>query len=272
MTACIEPKAALPDYYKLLEQAVSEPGEVSAANRYFRQYSLTNRWLASTQLRNAGLPLAPINTFKGWLTVKRSVQKGQKAAVALIMPVPVKAKRKDSEGAESDDKEILFTKFMLRNYWFHLGQTEGEVFEPVASEQSDWQLSAAMEFLGITEDAFAFKSVSDTRLGTAVGKSIAISPLDMHPELGRIRQMAHVVLGHTADEPAKSVPTCTELRTVEAETTAYLVAATFGLSGMAECRAAIQHNLEGGSKIRIPDKCANRAFSAADKIINAGYC
>lgn len=277
MTAIAEPtryeaKApAIPDFYDLLEQAVNEPGELSAAHKYFRQYSLTNRWLASTQLRKAGLPLTPINTFKGWLNANRPVQKGQKASVALIMPVPVKGKKKDDASGEED--KVLFTKFMLRSYWFHMGQTDGEEFTLEQKETADWNLKAAMDFLEITETAFEFTSVTDTRRqGTAVQREISISPLQTNHELARLREMARIMLGHTAVTPAKNVPMETDVRDIEAETVAYLVAATLGLPGLEESRALIQRNLDGGSKTRIPDKSAHRSFSAADKLINAGYC
>lgn len=263
---------ATPDWYELLEQAVKEPGQLAAAHKYFHQYSLANRWLASTQLRAMGLPLTPINTFKGWLGVNRPVQKGQKASIALIMPVPVKAKKKDVDSGE-EKNEVVYTKFMLRNYWFHMGQTEGEDFKSEPKDGAAWSLSAALDFLEIKEVPFEFSSINDThRLGTATSNEISVSPLATHPELARLREMARILLGHTAATPAKSVPTELELREIEAETTAYLVAATLSLPGLEEARQRIQDNMDDRMKLRIPDKCAHRAFSAADKLINAGYC
>lgn len=260
-----------PDWYDLLEEAVKEPGQLAAAHKYFHTYSLANRWLASTQLRAAGLPLMPINTFKGWLGVNRAVMKGQKASIALIMPVPVRAKKKGEDAEE--ERDVLFTKFMLRNYWFHLEQTEGDEFvAPEVEEKKDsWLLSSAMDVFEIKERPFTFDSVTDTRLGFAEGKEIAVSPLETHQTFGRLREMARIVLGHTSDSPSKSVPQDQTLRDIEAETTAYLCAATLGVPGLEESRARLQANLAGGSKMRIPDKCAHRAFSAADKLINAGY-
>lgn len=263
-------EAASPNWYALLEAALLEPGELSNAFKHFRQYSLTNRWLASTQLRAAGLPLMPINTFKGWLNVNRAVQKGQKASIALIMPVPVKASKMDEEGVEQ--KKVVFTKFMLRNYWFHMGQTEGEEYvpEPVAADA--WSLSSAMGEFSIIEGKFEFSSVSDLRQGYAIGNTVAVSPLATHPDFALLREMARVVLGHTADEPAKSVPADQGVRDLEAEATAYLCAATLSWEGLAESRALLQANLAATGMSRIPDRSVHRAFSAADKLINAGYC
>lgn len=263
-------EAASPNWYKLLESALHEPGELSNAFKHFRQYSLTNRWLASTQLRAAGLPLMPINTFKGWLSVNRAVQKGQKASIALIMPVPVKASKMDENGEEQ--KKVVFTKFMLRNYWFHMGQTEGEEYVPEPVSANDWSLDSAKGEFSIVETPFQFLSVSDLRQGYAMGNTIAVSPLAKNQEFARLREMARVILGHTADEPAKGVPADQGVRDLEAEAAAYLCAATLGMEGLDESRAMLQANLAATGMDRIPDRSVHRAFSAADKLINAGYC
>lgn len=266
-----EVKADSPDWYDLLEQAVNEPGRLAEAHKFFHQYSLANRWLASVQLHAQGLPLQPINTFKGWLGLERPVQKGQKASIALIMPVPVKSKKKDDEG--DDERKIVFTKFMLRRYWFALSQTDGAEFKAEDVQRGEWKLSAALEFLEVPEVSFEFSSIGDTeRMGWAGAKSIAVSPLAPHQELARLRELSRVMLGHTAAEPAKAVPDTPEMRDVEAEAAAYLCAATLGFSGLDESRARLQGYLAGGTRMRIPDRLAHRAFSAADKILNAGYC
>lgn len=285
------------DWYDLLEQALREPGELAAAHRFFHKYSLANRWLASTQLRKLGLPLLPINTFgmkdketglpkTGWLACKRYVKAGEKASISLIMPMPV-TKKKASDTAATGKKKTskavatgaaapapaegndTFVMFRPRRAWFHLGQTDGEEYI-VEEKTRDWTAGAALEMLEIAEQSFAFNSVSDTRLGYADGRAIAISPLEMHPTYGRVREMARVVLGHTELTLAKNVPVDAVMQDVEAETTAYLVAATLGFSGMETSQAKLQEHLAGAS--RIPEKSAQRAFSAADKILNAGYC
>jgi hypothetical protein len=266
------PRVDTPDWYELLVDAVHEPGQLAAAHQFFHNYSLANRWLASSQLRAAGLPLLPINTFKGWLSAERPVQKGQKASIALIMPVPIRAKKGEDDEDEKGKGKVKFTKFMLRNYWFHLNQTDGKEYNPDESNRGDWNLTAALDFLEIKESPFEFASVSDMRLGWAQGKEIAVSPLEVHQTYGRLREMARVLLGHTAEEPAKSVPQEQSMRDIEADTAAYLCAASLCISGLEEARLRLQVNLAEGSKLRIPDKCAHRAFSAADKLINAGYC
>jgi len=264
-------KPATPDWFDLLHEAVLEPGRLAQASRYFRQYSLANRCLAASQLAHQGVPLQPINTFKGWLAVNRSVQKGQKA-LALIMPVPVRATKKESETTtgDGDKAEILFHRFILRNLWFHLGQTEGEEYTPELSETPDWSLSDALEFLDIKEREFIHSGFDDFRESSVEGRSIAVSKLAQHPQLARIRAAAKVLLGHTALTPAKSVPNDPVLRDIEAEAVAFLVGATLELDGLEDSRARMQTYLDKGTKVRVPEKCAHRAFGVADKLINAG--
>lgn len=265
-------RAESPDWYELLDQAVQEPGQLAEAHKFFHQYSLANRWLASTQLRSMGLPLMPINTFKQWLALERPVMKGQKAAISLIMPVPVKGKKKGEDG-EEESGTVRFTRFMLRRYWFALNQTEGADFAPEDVTRGIWEFTSALEFFSVQEVKFEFDGVNDTkRMGWATKSALAVSPLEAHQAFARIRELARIVMGHLADEPSKAVPLDPELREVEVEATAYLVAATLGFSGLEESRARLQANLAGGVRMRIPDKNAHRAFSAADKIINAGYC
>jgi hypothetical protein len=262
-------RAEAPDWHNLLVEAVQDPGQLAAAHKYFHKYSLANQWMASSQLRSLGLPLMPINTFKGWLNAKRPVQAGQKVSIALIAPVPIREKKEEGSGEKG---EVKFTLFKLRYSWFHMGQTAGEEYNVDDAQRGDWNLAAAFDFFEIKERPFEFTSVTDTRLGWAKGKEISVSPLEVHQSYGRLREMARIVLGHTEVTPGKAVPMEQELRDIEADTTAYLCAATLGITGLDEARARLQMCLDASAKLRIPDKCANRAFGAADKLLNAGYC
>lgn len=262
-------EAQAPDWYLLLESAVHEPGELQSAYKHFRKYSLANRWLASTQLRAAGLPLLPINTFKGWLGVNRPVQAGQKAAIELIMPVPIRTKKKDADG---EDKDVSFTKFMLRRHWFHLNQTAGEDFTPEEVSVSEWNIASAMDFLKMQEVPFAYDHVSDTRPSYSEGRQLSVSGLAQHQQFQRLREMARIQLGHNDETPGKNVPADVHLREVEADAAAYLCAATLGIEGLELARHTLQQNLAEVAMRRIPAQCAKRAFSVADQLINAGYC
>jgi len=262
--------ASTPDWYDLLFEAVLEPGRLAQANKHFRQYSLANRCLAANQLFAQGVPLQPINTFKGWKAVNRVVQKGQKA-LALIMPVPVKAKKKKEDGTEED--EIKFTRFMLRNFWFYLGQTEGEDYNPERSEEQSWSVFSALNFLGIKDLGFRYADVSDARESYATESGIAVSAIAQHQALAWVRAAAKVLLGHCSSDPKiiSAVPSDPFLREIEAEAVAFLVGATLELDGLEDSRARMQRYLHEAAKSRVPEKCVNRAFGAADKLINTGY-
>lgn len=260
-----------PSWYDVLAEAVREPGFVSQAYKFYDRYSMSNRVLAAAQLKWLKLPLQPINTFNGWKKLNRRVNEGEKAAIYLNQPAPSKKVVTDELGNESE--VVTFTRFFLARKWFVLAQTSGEDFikQEVAKNDKEWTLANAMASLDITEVAFEFESISDTRPGFAQARSFGISPLENHPLFGRIRQCAHILLGHTADVPNKNVPPEPELREVEAEAVAYLVAATLGIEGLEESRGTMQRLLTEFGKEKIPDRLAHRAFGMADKLINEGY-
>lgn len=262
------------NWYKLMAQALAEPAELNEARKHFRQYSLCNRWMASMQLREAGLPLQPINTFKGWLAVNRAVVKGQKASISMNMPVPVRARKKDESGAPTDEfgKDIVFTKFMLRSYWFHLGQTEGEEYVPPALDGAEWHMPTAMKELEIVEQEFAFAHVSDARDGHSVGNTISVSPLAFDQVLARIHEMSRVMLGHTAEVLGRSVPPDLAIQQLEADAATYLCAASVGLGNLGHIAARLQESLKDTALTRIPERSLNRAFGIAHKLVDAGYC
>jgi hypothetical protein len=80
--------------------------------------------------------------------------------------------------------------------------------------------------------------------------------------------MAHVVLGHTKEGlVTDSEMTPRDIREVEAEGVAYILCNLLGLPGLAESRGYIQNWM---SDADISDKSAQRIFSAANKIMEAG--
>lgn len=261
-----------PDWFDLLEQAVNEPAELQKAHASFKHYSLANKWLASTQLRKQGRPIQPINTFKGWLSLNRAVQKGEKASIALVMPVPVKYKAKDETGEETE--QVKFTRFMLRRQWFALEQTQGETLEAGPAPSADWDVHAALAQFEVTEVPYVYRHINDTEvLVYSSGLNMAVSELCAEPPaIVRVRELSRIVMGHTGAVAVKGVPEEEAVMAVEAEAATYLVAATLDLGGLEVSRARLQEQLSCIGKDRVPEKCINRAFSTADKIINAGYC
>jgi hypothetical protein len=81
-------------------------------------------------------------------------------------------------------------------------------------------------------------------------------------------ELAHIELGHTTESPVNDADTLPRnLREVEAESVALLVLESLNLPGSDFCRGYIQSWLQG---VTIPERSAQRIFSAADKILKAG--
>lgn len=251
----------------LLKQALTEPGIVSAAYGRFHRFSIGNQILAAVQLQERSLPISPIASFNRWKDLGRSVSKGQKA-LSLWMPITVKRRATDAGDAGdagADNEERLMTLFKLAPRWFSLEQTEGEDYiEPIESPQ--WDADAAMTGLDITLEHFEF--MDGNVQGYAVKRRIAVSPLAEYPHKTRFHEMAHVVLGHTEEadcHDAASLPR--SIQEVEAEGVAFLLCSILELPGRDESRGYIQSWLDGE---QLPEKSAQRIFSASQKILDAG--
>ena len=251
-------------FAQLLAQALTEPGIVSEAYRRFHRFSIGNQILAAVQLHQRHLPLSPIASFSRWKELGRSVCKGQKA-ISLWMPITVKRKDKDEVSGESDDAGGAFTVFKLAPRWFSLDQTEGEEYtEPVESPQ--WDAEAALAVLGITLERFDL--MDGNVQGYAVKRGIAISPIAEYPHKTRFHEIAHVVLGHTQEADCHDAAlTPRTLWEVEAEGVAFLLCSLLDLPGRDESRGYIQSWLDDA---QLPEKLAQRIFSASQKILEAG--
>lgn len=240
----------------LLAEAVSRPGLLLEAYSAFHQYSIGNQLLALSQCRQRSLQPGPLSTFPGWIEKGRYVRKGERA-LTLCMPVTVK-------GAGEPGEEESFTRFVYRPRWFVLAQTEGEDLEPTAPPA--WDKDGALAALRITETPF---ELPDGNIqGYAQGRSVSVSPLAALPHKTRFHEMAHVVLGHTAEGPTHDGEhTPRSLGEAEAESVALICLETLGLEGAEFCRGYIQNWLRGDS---LPERSAQKIFHAADLIVRAG--
>jgi hypothetical protein len=247
------------NFSQLLNDAVSQPGIISKAYCAFRGYSIGNQLLAYSQCMARDIPVGPIATFKKWNELGRSVQKGQKA-IALVMPVTIS--KKDEAGEKTGE---VFSMFSLRNNWFVLSQTEGEDFAHEAVTPA-WDKAKALAALDITEERFAL--ANGNVQGYAQLRTIAVNPIAALPHKTRFHELAHVVLGHTNEGLiTDSDMTPRDVREVEAEGVAYLLCSLLNLPGLDESRGYIQSWLQGAE---VSDKSAQRIFSAANKILEAG--
>jgi len=247
------------NFSQLLKDAVNQPGIISKCYSTFHGYSLGNQLLAWSQCVSREIPLGPIATYKKWTELGRQVSKGQKA-IALVMPVTIN--KKDAAGEKTGD---VFQLFTLRNNWFVLSQTEGDEYVNEVSIPA-WDKAAALAKLDISE--VSFEHSDGNCQGYASARTIAINPVAVLPHKTRFHELAHVVLGHTTDEVmADSEKTPRDIREVEAEGVAYILCSVLDLPGLRESRGYIQNWLAGAE---VTDKSAQRIFSAANKILEAG--
>lgn len=249
-------------FLNLLNEAISKPGVINQAYRAFHRFSLGNQILATIQLLSRGLPVAPIASFNAWKEKGRMVKKGEKA-IRLSMPVTVK--RKPEGDGNTEEEGGAFRIFVMRPNWFSLDQTEGAEFAEEAKSPS-WDADLAMQSLGIEE--IHFNHLNGNMMGYAIDRRIAINPVNPLKHKTRFHELAHIVLGHTAEgEMADSADLPRSLKEVEAEGVAYILCSLLDMPGQAESRHYIQGWLESDS---VPEKSARHIFTAADKILHAG--
>jgi antirestriction protein ArdC len=247
------------NFTELLKSAVNEEGVLSKCYNTFHGYSIGNRLLAYVQCVQRDIPIGPIASFKTWKDLGRSVKKGEKA-IALVRPVTIA--KKDDAGEKTGE---AFQLFVLKNQWFVLSQTEGADYAP---EQTipQWDKASALAALDISEVKFDYPD--GNAQGYAVGRTFAVNPVAALPYKTAFHEIAHIVLGHTAEGACTdSEKTPRDIREVEAEGVAYILCSLLDLQGLKESRGYIQHWLSGAD---IADKSAQRIFSAANKILEAG--
>ena len=247
----------------LLQDAVNEPGILSQAYQQFHTYSLGNQLLAWAQCADRGLQPGPMATYPRWKALGRQVKKGEKA-ITLCMPITVKRKRAEIL-PDVDEASDVSTWFVYKARWFVLSQTEGEPLPE--AETPDWDAAQAMRSLGI--DEIPFDHVDGNCLGFARERVIAVNPVNPLPHKTRFHELAHVLLGHTAEGlQADSETTPRTLRECEAEAVALLCCAALELAGVDEARGYIQHWWGQGHEI--PEPSARRILKVADQILKAG--
>jgi hypothetical protein len=249
----------------LLERAITEPGVISAAYTAFYGYSLGNRLLAYVQCMERELTPGPIATFMGWKEKGRFVSKGAKA-LRLCMPVTVKRRGEaQADGTTTDD--ATFTRFIFKNNWFVLAQTEGA--DVTLLNEPEWQAERALSVLNVTRGAFLAQNGNVQ--GHAADRTIAISPVAALPHKTFFHELAHVMLGHTAEGAlSDDERTPRNLREVEAEAVALVCLEVLGLPGAEFSRGYIQHWNQTRSAEPIPERSAQKIFKAADQILKDG--
>lgn len=256
MTAHAEPLFA-----DLLAEAVREPGRVSDAYRAFHRYSLGNQIAAAVQCAARGIPLGPIATFPTWRDKGRSVRKGEKA-LALCMPIT--SKRTETDPTTGEETTRTWARFVWKSRWFVLSQTDGDDYTP--EPPAAWDAERALAALEITRGDFA--STDGNAQGYCYERTVCVSPLAVLPHKTLMHELAHVVLGHTAEGMmTDGERTPRSLREAEAEGVAYILTCVLDMPGREEARGYIQGWLDGDE---IPERSAQKVYTAANAILTAG--
>jgi antirestriction protein ArdC len=249
---------------ELLHSAVNTPGKLLAAYTAFHNYSFGNALLALTQCRHRNLEPGPLNTYRGWLELKRQVRKGEKG-ITLCMPMRYKKRVPKDDEQEEESEETTRSTFGFRAYWFALAQTDGEAMDTPPIPGFDVEI--AMRVLNISRTEF--DEMNGNIQGFAKGREIAVSPIAAIPHKTTFHEIAHCVLEHTTKEKlVDSEDTPINLREVEAEAVALICCETLNLVGAEYARGYIQHWLKGEKAI--PNQNAARIFTAAGTILKAG--
>src|SRR5262245_51242818 len=141
-----------------------------------------------------GIRPGPIASFNRWKELGRHVKKGEKA-IELCMPVTCKRTVETEAGTE----DARFTRFVFRRNWFVLAQTDGADYQPPLSPA--WDRARALEALNVTE--MPFELMDGNCQGYARERSIAVSPIAALPYKTTFHELAHVIVGHTAEGELK---------------------------------------------------------------------
>jgi len=266
----------------LLDEALNAPGTLSQAYGLFHRFSMCNQMLAWSQLPSE--LRGPLKTFKGWQELGRNVRKGEKA-IALYMPFSIKPKAEqgvdekekenDTVGKKKAKASKSRTSFMLRNNWFSLAQTDGEQ-EPTFDPPPEWSVERALDVLGVTRVNFELANGNVQGYAVFKGRKVAISPLCEHPLRTLFHELAHLDL-HALGDPlaphGQRPPD--DVREVEAETVAYLVADALGVEmdsdAIEKSRGYIQNCMQDtAARAEFAKTRASRVFGCAQRIIAAG--
>jgi antirestriction factor ArdC-like protein len=252
------------DWRKLLEEALTAPGDLGRVYTRFHDYSLTNMMLFRIQgLRE------PVASYQTWKSVGRQVVRGARAKEVIVPQFAKEAPPEPKEGESLDEQRERVARlvgFKVVNAVFGLSDTEGPELPPLAAP--GWDTAQAERKLGVKQ--VPFTSADGNLQGYSIGLEYAINPVAVNPEKTRFHEWGHMILGHTTAGPRGQRVPHRGIREFEAESTAYLVANELGVmteETAAVSRGYVQWWLDGEQP---PEQSIPQVFRAADAILRAG--
>ena len=245
--------------HDMLVSVLKDKGTIASCYSNFHNYSIRNQFLAYWQMKSRNIEVSPINNFKGWKALNRSVNKGEKA-IYLWQPFQITEKDVDSNGNEIEVKKTIF-RYLPR--WFALSQTNGKEFKVEKANIKGFDLNKVYKKFGI--EIVPFDMINGNCQGFAVAqdKKLAINPVAQHPEMTILHEVAHIALEHDKVDFGRGLKEC------EAETVAYIVGSILDFDDklLSDSRGYVQGWFKENE---IPDKNASRIMKVANDILKAG--
>lgn len=250
------------DWTKLLDEALTAPGNLGNTYNRFHDYSLTNMMLFLMQ----GLH-EPVASYSRWKSLGRQVKQGSRAK-EVIVPVMVNEDQPPTDETLEEKRERIarLIGFKVVRAVFGYSDTEGDDIPP--APLPGWDLQKALGKLGIREAPFT--STDGNIQGYSYGLEFAINPVAANRHKTVMHELGHIVLGHTIPASYDAAPMHRGLREFEAEGTAYLVMNELGQldeESASVSRGYIQWWL---AEEQPPVSSIKHVFRAAEALLRAG--
>lgn len=242
------------DWQKLLDEALTLPGNLGSVYSRFYNYSFMNCLLLSMQ----GIH-EPVATYNRWQSMGRQVLKGSKAA-EIVRPIIIDKK---NAAGELEDRTV---RFKLVKALFTVSQTDGAELPPV--ELPHWDLGTALKTLDVKQVPFI--SLDGNAQGYSFHREYAINPVAVNPAKTTMHELGHIMLGHTTDESLAEYAEHRGVKEFQAEATAYLTMnelEQLSAETASQSRGYIQGWL--GNE-RPTDLAIRQVFTSTDQILRAG--
>lgn len=239
----------------ILTLALTTPGSTGNVYSRFHHYSFLNCLLLMSQ--GATEPCA---SYKRWKAMGRQVRKGEKG---LFVNRPIMVRRKEQDG---DGNDVYFKKFKMVKGAFQASQTDGPDLPAV--EYPEWDLDRALATLTINR--MPWVNVVGNAQGYSRGQSFAVNPVAVYPRKTTLHEVAHIVLGHTAEDQHGEYVQHRGNFEFEAEATAFLVLKE--LDTITDDEATVSRGyIQGWLAGQKPsDQSILRVFKAVNTILDAG--
>jgi hypothetical protein len=253
------------DWAKIIETALTAPGNIGNTYNRFYEYSFLNQMYLHMQGVHE-----PVATWARWKAMGRHIIRGAEAKY-VIRPKFAKTGRQRAQDRSEEADAIIEDVPTLIGFEpvksiFALSDTAGE--EPLPVTLPDWDFVTALQQLDI--HLVPFTTVSGNLQGYSHGHDVAINPIAVNPPKTRFHEIGHVVLGHTSPEGLAEYQQHRGIMEFQAEATAYLTMNELGRlddETAARSRGYVQTWLQGE---RPPDKAIREVFAATDQILRAG--